>query len=99
MARYTLTDEDKKSLKDLPWHFSGKSGEFVRSFCTNLLEADSISVKQLAVLRSLQDQRRKMYHLPQRKKVSKRDWELDSSDGFGYQFESSDYGSGYYDYN
>lgn len=78
--RYTLTDKDKKLLKDLPYHFSGKSGEFVRSFCGNIADMDTISWKQYVVLRSLKQQRKTMY-LPKERKVTKRDWSLSSSDG------------------
>ena len=93
--RYTLTDDDRKLLKDLPYHFSGKSEEFVRSFCGNIANMDTISWKQYVVLRSLKQQRKTMY-LPKARRVSMRDWSLSSNDGWGYMSETSDYG-GYWE--
>ena len=94
-GRYTLTDEDKKLLKDLPYHFSGKRGEFIRSFCGNIANMDTISWKQYVVLRSLKQQRKTMY-LPKARMVTDRDWSLPSSDGWGYMYDTSDYG-GYWE--
>ena len=93
--RYTLTEDDKKLLKDLPYHFSGKSGEFVRSFCGNISNMNTISWKQYVVFRSLKQQRKTMC-LPKERKVTNRDWSLSSSDGWGYMSDTSDYG-GYWE--
>lgn len=87
--RYTLTEEDRKEISNLPHHIRG---EFVSSFCENILKQKDISIKQYLVLQSLRYKRHTMYKLPL-KKVVQRDRDLHE---WGYMFEASDYG-GYYE--
>lgn len=86
--RYVLTEKDRKDITNLPSHIRG---EFVASFCENILKQKDISIKQYLILQSLRHKRSIMYKMPA-KRVTQRDRDLHE---WGYMFEASDYG-GYY---
>lgn len=58
---YLLSDDDKRGLKQLYLHWTGKTKEFVKSFGENTSKQDYLTYKQYCVYRSLKNQVKSMY--------------------------------------
>lgn len=70
--------------------------EWVRSFCENVSKQETMTYNQLKAYRGLLHKADNQYKLPSRS-YSNRSRELSTNDGWGYQVDLADYGSGYYD--
>lgn len=97
MKTIIVNEEIKEGLMKLRYECTGwRNSAWVRSFCENVSKQETMTFKQWQAYRGLLHKAENQYRLPSRS-YSNRDRELSTNDGWGYQGDLADYGSGYYD--
>jgi len=97
MKTIIVDEEIRKGLMKIKYECIGwRNSEWVRSFCENVSKQETMTYNQLKAYRGLLHKVDNQYRLPSRS-YSNRSRELSTNDGWGYQGELADYGSGYYD--
>jgi|SRR5690625_1981825 len=103
MKTIIVTEEIRKGLEKIKYGCIGwRNSEWARDFCENVSKQETMTYKQLKAYRELLHKADNQYKLPSRnysnsRSYSSRDRELSTNDGWGYQGDLSNYGSGYYD--
>lgn len=97
MKTIIVDEEIKKGLMKIKQGCMGwRNSEWVVSFRENISKQETMTYNQLKTYRGLLHKAENQYKLPSRI-YSNRSRELFANDGWGYQGDLADYGSGYYD--
>lgn len=97
MKTIIVDEEIKKGLMKIKQGCMGwRNSGWVVSFCENISKQETMTYNQFKAYRGLLHKAENQYKLLSRS-YGNRSRELSMNDGWGYQGDLADYGSGYYD--